>query len=780
MEFRFKFSEISVSFLSALLVVGLYLGFADFQILKFLEGAFLDLRFQIRGAMPPSSPIAIVQIDEKSIQELGRWPWSRQIFANIVNRLHKDEAKLIALDLLFSEKQGSLNLSPIKNLRQSLEERNDISARNGVQKLDDVMQTVKSFDDQLNPDKLLSIAIKNSGNVLLPYSFMFTSNNNELREGNSSSQKKFEKYSFKSVRYIDNQNPNLGLIARDVLPPISVLESSSLTMGHVNVALDSDGVARFSYPVIRYKDEFYPSLSLQLARIFLGYEPEEMRIEFNDGIQLGDIWIPTDNSMRLITNFHGPNKTFPIYSVVDVLAGRVAKSAFAGKIVLLGASAIGVVDSFVTPFSAVLTGTERLATVIDNILNQESLLRRNFMWLIEIAIAIAGSVFLGWASARLTPYYLSLLALGLGLVYVAANTLVFAFGNIWLNLMLPLMTWVTSYSCVMIFRFFIQERDARKLRDAFGKYLSPDLVDLLCENPTLLKLGGEKRNLTVLFMDVRDFSTIAESMPPERLVPLINEFLTVMSNIVVETGGLLDKYAGDSVMAVYGAPYPLADHAAKACEAAMRMIEATGDLNKNSDEIGRFNLKIGIGINTGDMIIGNIGSQDHFNYTVMGDEVNLAARLEPLNKVYGTNILISKETYELVADGFATREIDECVVKGRQTTVKIYEILDRGELQYELAEGMVQFEIGLDHYRNHRWQPALEVFQQAKECLGGDEASQLFIERCEQLLVTPTPENWDGYIRNDAVTSVTRGQHAGSSNDNPLVGDVMQLGSLKL
>ncbi|MBT3766981.1 MAG: adenylate/guanylate cyclase domain-containing protein [Rhodospirillales bacterium] len=783
MEFRFKFSEVSVSFLSALLMVGLYLGFADFQILKRLEGAFLDLRFQVRGIVEPSNPIAIVQIDEKSIQELGRWPWSRQIFATIVNHLHNNDAKLIVLDLLFSETQGSLNLSPIEKLRQSFESDNTIAAREGIQKLDEVMRTVKSFDDQLNPDNLLSIAINNAGNVLLPYSFGFLENNNEFNKTDSSSLEKFKESSFKTVRYIDGQKPNFGLIAKDVLPPISVLTNSALTMGHVNVALDADGVNRYSYPVIRYRDEYYPSLSLQVARKFLGYGPEEMRVEFNEGIQLGKIWIPTDDSMRLITNFHGPNKTFPIYSVVDVLAGRIPKSAFAGKIILLGASAVGVVDSFVTPFSAVLTGTERLATVIDNILNQESVLRRNFMWMVEITIALIGSVLLGLASARLSPYYLSLFALSLGLIYAASNALAFSYGNVWLNLMLPLMTWITAYSCIMIFRFFTQERDARKLRDAFGKYLSPELVDLLCENPSLLKLGGEKRKLTVLFMDVRDFSTIAENMPPERLVPLINEFLTVMSNIVVETGGLLDKYAGDSVMAVYGAPYPLADHAAKACEAAVRMIEATEALNKSSDEIGRFNLKIGIGVNTGDMIIGNIGSQDHFNYTVMGDEVNIAARLEPLNKIYGTSILISKETHELAASGFSFRELDECVVKGRHNPVQIFELLDRGELQGERAEGVMQFETGLDHYRDHLWEAASGAFKQAKDSLGGDAPSQLFIERCEHLMVTPMPESWDGYIRNDGVTSVTRTLHDKAFDENPKlqleVGSVVQFGRLK-
>ena len=574
MNLRIKVTEVRLGFVIALLTASLYLGFADYQIFHVLEGEFLDLRFQIRGARDTANDIALVQIDDKSIEKLGRWPWSRQLFAEMVDRLSTDGAKVIAIDLLLSEKQESITLDPIINLSAAFKAENNEKSRRRATRLDEVVRTVGNFDEWLNPDKRLSAAIKKAGNVLVPYSFDFTRNKGGFGGTSEPLHDELQASAFQVTRYVNGQQPDLSLSPHKILQPVSMIAKNARALGHVNVGTDADGTARYGYPVIAYDGEFYPSLSLQAVRVFRDFPPEAMRIDFNEGIQLGDIWVPTDDSMRLVTNFYGPNKTFPIFSFVDVLEGRVPKSAFAGKIVMLGASAIGVVDNFVTPFSGALSGTERMATVVENILHQESLTRRDIFWVFELVIAVAGGVILGWASSHLSYFKFGFLALGLGLIYAAVNTLLLGYGNIWLNFMLPLVTWVITYSIVMIFRFFVQERDARELRAAFGKYLDPNIVKLLCEDPSMLKLGGEKKELTVLFSDIRDFSTISENLPPEDLVILMNEYLSVMSAIVVESGGLVDKYIGDSVMAVFGAPYPSKNHAEQACDAAVRMIKA--------------------------------------------------------------------------------------------------------------------------------------------------------------------------------------------------------------
>jgi adenylate cyclase len=282
------------------------------------------------------------------------------------------------------------------------------------------------------------------------------------------------------------------------------------------------------------------------------------------------------------------------------------------------------------------------------------------------------------------------------------------------------------------------------LRRAFQYYLHPSVVEQVSQHPELLTLGGEKRELTVLFSDIRDFSTFSEALAPEVLVQLLNEYFNAMTQAIVADDGLLDKYIGDGIMAVYGAPLPLPEHAYRACHTALRMLETLRVLQPRWQERGLPVIQIGIGINSGAMVVGNMGSDLRFSYTVMGDEVNLGARLEGVTKEYGTPIIISETTWEYVRDCFATRELDIIRVKGKDQPTRIFEILGMSPLTALQARVVRHFAQGLRAYRAQRWGEAITLFQEVLQEMPGDPPSQLYIQRCQEFLVTPPPTNWDG------------------------------------
>jgi len=507
---------------------------------------------------------------------------------------------------------------------------------------------------------------------------------------------------------------------------------------------DTDGTPRYEYPVLSYAGEYYPSLAVQVARIFLGLAPERMRVIFGDGIQLGEIFVPTDESMRLLVNYLGPRGTFPTYAFVDVLQGRVAQAQFNDAIVLIGGVASGLADTFATPFEAALPGIERHATVIDNILRQDFLHRRAATKLLDVACLVLLGVLVGVISPRCPTFWGSVVTIGLGIGYVVANILAFIWAGLWVNLLFPLLALATAQSSVTLYGYLAEERQKRQIREAFQFYLHPAVVDQVSRQPHLLKLGGEAREMTVLFSDIRGFSAIAEGLAPEALVHLLNEYLTTMTRVVFRHQGLLDKYIGDGIMAVYGAPLPDAEHALQACHTALEMRRELGGLQAQWQARGLPPLHIGIGINTATMVVGNMGSELRFDYTVMGDGVNLASRLEGANKQYGTTILMSESTWQQVNDRCATRELDLIRVKGKAQPTRLFEVLD----WHPLSEGRMalvrHFERGLEAYRAGDWTRALHLFQLALEVAPGDRPSQLYVARCQRFLVAPPPTNWDG------------------------------------
>jgi adenylate cyclase len=289
-----------------------------------------------------------------------------------------------------------------------------------------------------------------------------------------------------------------------------------------------------------------------------------------------------------------------------------------------------------------------------------------------------------------------------------------------------------------------EERQKRLIRRAFQYYLHPMIVEQVSQHPDLLKLGGQARELTVLFSDIRGFSSIAETLSPERLVRLLNEYFTAMTEVVFKHNGLLDKYIGDGIMAVYGAPLPAEDHAFQACSTALDMVTALRTLQRRWRGEGLPHVDIGIGINTAVMVVGNMGSELRFDYTVMGDGVNLASRLEGANKEYGTTIIVSESTWAQVKDRLAMRQLDIIRVQGKAQSTRIFEVLGPQPLTPDRAAMVGLFEAGLRAYQARRWEDARQLFQQTAAITAEDMPSRLYIQRCQMFMTTPPPPDWDG------------------------------------
>ena len=738
---RLRLTAFRVSLLSTLLVILLYLWASQSTFLRNLEAKALDLRFHLRGAKQPASPVVLVVIDDRSIAELGRWPWSRKHFAEIVRRLHAAGAKVVAFDLLFSEPETAAERDLLRGLRQRLQSF-DIPLQ--AAQLEAVEHVLLQMGEASGPDAAFASAMREAGNVVLPFAVTGGATPPQGQPVLPAPPSIIAQSAYRILYHPASGKPMLPLTGSTLLAPIDPIAHSAAALGHVNVALDTDGTPRYDYPVVEYRGEYYPSLVVQVVRVYLGLRPEQVKIRFGDGIQLGPIAIPTDESMRLLINYLGPRGAFPTYAFADVVQGRAPDSAFRDAIVLIGGIASGLADTFVTPFAPALPGIERHATVIDNILREDFLRRREATALIDLAAIVMMGLLVGWLSPKCPSYWGSIAALGLGGVYVVANVLTFTHAGLWVNLLFPLLALVVAQSGITLFKYLTEEREKRLIRRAFQYYLHPTVVDQVSQNPQLLKLGGESRELTVLFSDIRNFSTIAEGLSPEALVRVLNDYLTIMTQVVFRHHGLLDKYIGDGIMAVYGAPLDDSDHACRACRSALEMMEELKALQSRWASQGLPFLNIGIGINTAIMVVGNMGSELRFDYTVMGDGVNLASRLEGANKEYGTNIIVSESTWEQVQDRIATREVDVVRVKGKAQPTRIFEVLGIPPLPPERAAMIQQFEAGLRAYRAQRWEDAIGRFAQVLEAMPGDQPSRLYVQRCKSFMTRPPPLDWDG------------------------------------
>jgi adenylate cyclase len=659
---------------------------------------------------------------------------SRTLYAKAVRLLDRAGARVIGFDLLFPEPEDTVSPDLRRAAQTALATTQDPILR----------QALARFTGP-DPDAEFAAAMHASGRVLLPLAFAFEGPD---KDAPALANQVYQRLDQSPVQPIFPLQPTQAVL------PIPVLASAAAGLGHVDIAFDRDGAPRYDYLALPFEGDFLPSLPVRAAAAYLGVKWDGVGLALGEGVRIGPVAVPTDAAMRLLIDYRGPPGTFPTYSFVDLLDGHVPPASFAGRIVLIGASFLGLPDSNASPFgSTPLPGTERMATIIDQILHREFIAESPGLWPFGVVGTVVLLAALAGIVAAFLPTRLAVLSAGLPLVlWAAATQAAFAHG-LWLPLVKPEAALAVASIAVLLFRYRIVDYEGRVIKTAFRRYLAPDMVNYLSRHPDRLKLGGETRNMTMLFCDVRGFTAISERYKanPHGLTHLINRFLTPMTDLILAQRGTIDKYIGDCIMAFWNAPLDDSDHAEHACASALAMIAALDGINAElaaeAAGDGAFTpLRVGIGINTGDCVVGNVGSDQRFDYSVLGDAVNLAARLEPQSKTYDVAIVVGEETRRR-APGFAAIELDRIAVYGKQEAVRIYTLL--GD---ETVAGSPEFttlaaghDAMLAAYRAQDWdatETALAICRGHEPRL--EPLYDLYAERIAYFSLNPPGPDWDG------------------------------------
>jgi len=723
----FKLTPLKIGLILTLLVVTLIR--FDPGIIEILELQLLDQRHRARGELTPGPEVVIVAIDEKSQDMLGRWPWPRSRLATLVNNLTEAGVMTIGFDMVFSEKD--------ENIQGGLEAGK-------------------------TSDELFAEAMKNSECTVLGFFFhdfiedIKHLSSDEIRRDLDQIKpfkyREVKTHKGSAIKNIDN--------APAVESNLPLFTHSIVSAGYFNMILDPDGVTR-RYPMImKAGGDYYAPLVLHvIANSLDGTLPSIESKEAETIIHVGGTSFPVDDNNRFMINYYGKAKTFPHISASDIILGNFDPDAIESRIVLVGATGKAMHDIRATPFDKVYPGVEINATIIDNIIQGNFLVRPQGYHFYNYLTVIILGVFMTLVLVKLSAGGGLLLSIFLLVSYYYFNQELFNRGFL-INLIYPSFQIMGVYLAITSHNYFRESAQKKFIRGAFGQFLSPAVVQELVDNPSLLKLGGNQARLTAFFSDVAGFSSISETLTPQQLVELLNEYLTAMTDIILKHEGTIDKYEGDAIIAFWGAPIHHPDHAVRACLASMEMQEKLVDMRKQWKKQGRAELTVRMGLNTGLMVVGNMGSALRMDYTMMGDAVNLASRLEGVNKVYGTDIMISQFTYEDIKDHFEVRQLDMIRVVGKSEPVSIYELLaKKGELSNERQKVNKIYSNGLAAYREQKWEDARNLFQQVMTWDPDDAPSIIFMKRCEQFIFSfqdgrrltdkellPGPD-WDGVFK---------------------------------
>lgn len=859
-----------------------------FEIIDLIDQKTIDFRFKIRGPKEPQSKVALLTIDDRSIEEIGRWPWSREKTAHVINEMFNNQAKALGFDIVFSEPQLDPTMEVLKKIETE------------VPFLPERAQTlIKELKNKGEPDLLLAKAIQNNsekivlgafneeaGHNYLPYqdycrneafirsnaekfvklnaSFIVNDTADYFESLNFSpifdqifevleqlttehfikhnlAQKDISDFTSKDMSQIKyaveqaNMNYcNSWLTPEDqFLEPLKesylalftesehlngksfeealrvfksmikshpviqherwtintdpLQEASSYT-GSFNAEQDSDGTIRRASLFFRTGNRlglsFIPSLALQTylvatgyrAEITIGLDPENPEqkiiqkfsiINPNTDPETLVTHVPVDGQGRLLINYLGPTSTIPylpakeLFNTKDTVKitqtqyspeqGRwlpyekeVLKREFIkDRTFLFGATAIGVYDLRVTPFEKNFPGPETHMNVLANLFENDFIRTHagesKIMFWALLALGVALSLLISLSGA-ITGFIITALS-SIGIFFL--DQWLFKQG-LMVTMALPFLLVVFMYIGLTFYKYLTEERKKKHLRSTFSKYVSPAIVDEILKDPENIELGGKKQRMSVFFSDVRGFTTISEKLDPQVLSDVLNKYLTPMTQIVFANKGTLDKYMGDALMAFFGAPIAFDDHAKYACRCALQSIDKLHEIRKEFKAQGLPDIDIGIGINTSEMSVGNMGSDIVRNYTVMGDAVNLGSRLEGINKEYGTRIVISEFTYADIKGDFTVRPLDLVRVKGKNKPVKIFELISEGNSDSKTEEKIKIFTEAFSEYQNKNFQKALTFFQQCLQLDPEDSPSQIYIERCTNYLKEAPGQDWDG------------------------------------
>ncbi|MCX7797275.1 MAG: adenylate/guanylate cyclase domain-containing protein [Melioribacter sp.] len=694
--------------------------------LKEIELKLIDRRFAERGQvnLGDSSHVIILEITQDAYDQIpppyNRWPWPRFIFAKVIENLNQAGVKAIGIDINFTS------------------------------------------NDQFSPlnDSLMKETIKKYRNVVL-------SGKIDIER-----EKLFEE----GKSYIKKLNENFD----------NVFFNADSSIGIVQVPADNDGVFRRYLPFVKSNvaNKLVPSFGFALLNKYYNLPKFYTAKKLENYFLLADKKIPQYDKNSILINFYGPSRTFPHVKLIDVLddkgfktvdeleisedintwdnpdGGWLYSNRFKDKIVIIGSTMPEDRDILPVSFTKgkqkgdnLIYGVEFHANIVENIIRNDFLYKQSNLSELLMIIFLCFYSFLVTSVIRKLKLHIGLLLELLNVIIILLSIYLIYRVSVYYFIQHKVVTVIVSPSLAIILGYFsstayhfLRERQQNVLiKGMFSHYVSKAVVNELISNPEKLRLGGEKKVLTVMFSDIANFTTFAEKKQPEELVSFINQFLNEMSEIIIANDGTLDKYLGDAVMAFWGAPIEVKDHAYKACLTALQMQTRLTQLREIWTSKNEASIHIRIGINTGEVIVGNIGGKKRFDYTVLGDNVNLASRLEGANKEYGTSIMISESTYELVKDKFLVRYLDLVRVKGKTKPTAIYELISTigDEKAEEAIETMDYYFQGIELYRHRNFEPALDYFKRSYEKLK-DYPSKVYMNRCEFYLNNPPDENWDG------------------------------------
>jgi len=694
----------------------------DYLIYDIRQLSTLHLGFKQRH------PIAIIAIDDKSLLQEGQWPWSYNKIALLISKLRAMKTSIIALNIMFQEQEKNIASS----IKYKLMEKNAPP---------EVINELKILEPQFDGNAKLITEVQHHTDIVLPFILLsnpFTSGQlpSPIFIINSSDVKNFSILSMSG--YITNFN---------------AIQYKSTYNGFTSSLTDEDGIIRRTPMVLLYKNQIFASLPLAMAQAM--YPEKKINLNFASignkkiltSIQLGDLQIPTDKAGRVLIPFKGKSHSFPYYSATDILKNNINPNKLRNSVVIIANTASGVDRIRNTSVDIAMPESEIQANVLNGILMDKFPQIPFWGKYITIAITIIVGIVLSLLLPILRPNLAILLASSVLILLIIMNIWLWIVLGIVFSFSIPFLMSVMLVLTNMAYGFLFEDRKKRFLREAFGQYVAPEYVQYLLENPQDYSLEGESVELTVLFTDIRSFTSISEDMSANVLKQFLNHYFTPMTEIIFKHKGTIDKYVGDMIMAFWGAPIKNPNHREASINAALDMLAKSYELKMVFLKEGLPEIKIGIGINSGQMNVGDMGSLYRRSYTVLGDPVNLASRLESATKYYGVELLVGSETRDHL-DMFLFRLVDKVIVKGKHNAMDIYEVICRmTEASPDQLKEVEMHHQAMDAYFNQNWKIAAQIFESLARDYPQKKLYKLFIERIGDFKNNPPEADWDGSYR---------------------------------
>ncbi|MCT7580611.1 CHASE2 domain-containing protein [Aliarcobacter butzleri] len=678
-----------------------------------LDNRLRDYLFTIRGELPHNQNVVIVDIDETSIKSLGQWPWSRDKLAKILENLTLANVGIVGLDIVFAEEDRT---SPHK-----------------------ILQDLKIYKkDVPNYDLEFSNVVENSP-VILGYQFDLVKKDNVNANVPQIPAIFIEKDKPQDKSYL--------IEAYNTILNIPQIQDKAYSSGFFNNIPDDTGIIRSVPLIISYDDTIYPSLALEVIRVINDTQKVVVQYDENgiSNIVLDDISIPTDRYGRMLINFRGPERSFKYISAIDIYNNSFDKSEIDGKIVLIGTSAAGLFDLRATPFDSIFPGVEVHANIIDNILMQDFIYKASWLDGANILIIFVLSIIVVMLTTYTTFWANPIIFLSFSISYLfLVYNLLFDYGIV-LNILFPIATVLIASIMTTLFDYFYNIKKEEAIKAKFASKVSKNVMDDILKNIDKNEFSAKSKEVTIFFSDIRGFTNISEKLDAKDLISFLNRYMQPMSEIIIKYQGTIDKFIGDAIMAYWNAPIDIKNHCDLALKASLEQLEVLEKLNVELQKENLPKIDIGIGLNTGTVIVGEMGSSLRSDYTVIGDTINLGSRVESLCKYYDSKLNISNFTKDKLQEKYIFRFLDLVKVKGKNEPVEIWQVLGKGEANESLKEELDLYHKAIEFYKNSDFINALEIFESLEnnENKTNKNIYKIYITRCKEFIKTP-PKNFDG------------------------------------